>query len=319
MPPVDFGHETLVRLQRSLGVDSAWTAEGAPHWSFWGTLQRAWSSPLSTSDRPTWRVHLHTRLLDGFTGAVAQTSALSSCLPHASLAAVVRGHRRPETLELASTIDVHDGNVGSMVRLLAVAARAQVAEARFLVSCSKTLASVGLFAAADIAAGIPAAMLNPDQLLVREIRAESSGRLWFQPEIAMCVDTLRQQCAVRAMQTPWGVSAVFSAETSDVRSVLEINTDGGRPLLGTGISVSLWTPVRGGPPEALIWNEDEVVSTTDSCHALGGWWTPEGGFLVHRSFYPLGVCHQDLVSQFLLAYARRAHKANAFAAGPNSA
>lgn len=296
-------------------MDAAWTVDDAHHWSFWGTLQRAWASPIRTSGRPTWRVHLNTRLLDGFTGAVEQTAVLSSCLPHASLAAVVRGRRPHETLELASTVDVHDGNVGSMVRLLAVAARAQVAEARFLVSCSKPLISVGLFAAADIAAGIPAAMLNPDQLLVREIPAESSGRLWFQPEVAMCVDTLRSQCAVRAMQTPWGVSAVFSAESGGARSVLEINADGGRPLLGTGISVSLWTPVRGGPPEALLWNEDEVASN-EPCHALGGWWTPEGGYLVHRSFYPLGVCHQDLVSQFLLAYARRARMANTLAVGP---
>ena len=225
----------------------------------------------------------------------------------------VPGRQRPETLELASTVDVHDGNVGSMVRLLTVAARAQVVEARFLVSCSKTLGIAGLAAAADTSADIPASMMNPDQLVVRDTAARSSGRLWFRRGIAMCVDTLLQQCNVRAVPTPWGVSATFSEGTRDTRSILEISVDGGRPLLGTGIAVSLWTPVRGGPQDALAWNEREVAST-EPCHALGGWWALERGVLVHRSFYPVGVCHQDLVSQFLQAYVRRAHHANALAA-----
>jgi len=172
---------------------------------------------------------------------------------------------------------------------------------------------VGLAASADTLAEMPASMLNPDQLVVRETSARSSGRLWFRRGLSMCVETLLQQCNVRAVPTPWGVSATFFEGTRDVRSILEISIDGGRPLLGTGISVSLWTPVRGGPDDAISWNQREVAAT-DPCHGFGGWWALDGGLLVHRSFYPIGVCHQDLVSQFLQAYARRAQCANALAA-----
>jgi hypothetical protein len=314
MPAVDYGSEALVLLRKSLGIKTTWTADAAVHWSFWGTLQRAWSAPvLRTAPRSAWRVNLRTRLFDGFDGSAAQMSAISSCLPHASLAAVAQREACPDHLELASAVDVHDDNVGQVVRVLTVAARAQASEARYFLTGSKTLAAVGLTPVVDTAAGLPTAALYAGEALLRDTLSRGAS-LRSKEEMSQCVESLRQQHGVRAVHTPWGVSATFGrCGAVDVRSILEVKPDGGRPLLGRGVSVALWSPVRGGPQDALLWNRRELASE-GSCYALGGWWAPEGGFLVHRSFYPAGVWNADLVARFLEAYALRAHQANAVAA-----
>jgi hypothetical protein len=127
-------------------------------------------------------------------------------------------------------------------------------------------------------------------------------------ELALCVKALEPHDHVRISETPWGVSAAIGA-TDEARSVLEIRRDAGRPLLGKGVSVSLWTPLRGGPLDAVVLNERETA-TWGHGTALGRWWAPEGGFLVHSSFVPAGLFEIAQVPSLLGAYMHRADEAN---------
>jgi hypothetical protein len=213
---------------------------------------------------------------------------------------------RRKTLEIVSAVDLDSSYLGSMVQVLSIAARTHVADARHLVSGSKKLAAAGLTSVIDEAATIPETFLNP--VLLRD--TQDDGHSWTKREIASCINAIRPKREAPATETPWGVTATFALDwTNAVRSVLEVRPDTSRPLFGKGIAVTLWTPVRGGPLEALVWNEREAAprGTGD---VLGGWWAPEGGFLVHRSFYPAALCQPDLVVQFLQTDVRRAYAAN---------
>ena len=325
MTTVDLGTEALEQLRKSLGVGDGWTLEqigaepylkrqagSAVHWSFWGALQRAWPEPLAVpGGRPTWRIHLRTRLLDGFTGSPRQIAALLASLPHASLAGVVSldGPRQP--LELASAVDIHNGNLESMVRLLRITARAQAVDARHLFSWSKPLESVGLVPTVDETADEPTVVcLRPGEVRFKDAAAAGEGVTWTGHDMAMCAEALHQGGEWRAVETPWGVSVTFAPDwTSDVHSVLEVRPDVGRPLIGRGVGVSLWTPIRGGLLDAMAWNERDLVAAGLGV-ALGGWWATEASMLVHRSFYPAEVWHADLVSELLRSYMRRANAAN---------
>jgi hypothetical protein len=304
---MDLGGEALLLLRRRLGVGSGWISGEAVHWSYWGALQSAWSESVrARGGAPAWRIRLATRLADGFSTSPQHTAALAAILPQPSLGGLVmQGHR----LDIMSAVDVDDSNVGSMVQVLAMAARAHVADARHLVSGTRKLAP-GLISLLDTAASLPDAFV--DAALLREPAGRDAS--WSTREIATCIDALRPRSEPRAVETPWGVSATFALDwTVEVRSVLEVRSDSARPLFGRGIGVTLWTMVRGGPRDALAWNARETGAGTNGL-ALGGWWAPEGGFLVHRAFYPASLCQADLLVQFLQASVHRARAANTYVA-----
>jgi hypothetical protein len=307
MTAMDLGSEALLLLRRRLGVGPGWISGEAVHWSYWGALQSAWSEPVrARSGAPAWRVRLATRLVEGFSTSPQHTAALASILPQPSLGGLVMEGNR---LDIMSAVDIDDHNVGSMVQVLTMAARAHVADARHLVSGTKRLAP-GLISLVDTAARLPDAFLDAPML------REAPGRegSWSTREIATCVDALRKRSEPRAVETPWGVSATFALDwTNEVRSVLEVRPDSARPLFGRGIGATLWTMVRGGPRDALQWNARETGPGSNG-DALGGWWAPEGGFLVHRSFYPGPLCQADLLVQFLQASVHRARAANTYVA-----
>lgn len=304
MAPADLGNEAILLLRRSLGVGSGWISDGIVRWSYWGVLQSAWSEPVQDSrGAPAWRIRLATRLLDGFSRSAPKVAALDAILPHGPLGAYVVRRR---TLELVTAVDLDEGNHGSMVQVLAIAARAHAADARRMLSDTRLLARTGLISVIDAAAPLPETFVTPG--LLRESPGEGSA--WSRRELALCLDGLRSHGAARAVETPWGVSASFPLEwTSAAGSVIEARPDVARDPFKGGLAVTLWTPVRGGTLHALDWNgRDTGPGSTGN--ALGGWWA-EGGYLVHRSYCPAAVCQPDLVLELLQTYIRRAHAANA--------
>ena len=292
-------------LRGSLGVGGGWIAHEL-FWSFWGVLQLAWTERVAGDDRPTWRLRLRTRLLDGFSGSGGQVSALAACLPYSALGGVVAGEGRRRHLELAAAVDFHDGNIGSMVRLMAVAARAHAADARYLLAHSKRLTAAGLVLVIDAAAEPPAPFLNAGDAGCRQAFALPPARRGRSREIALWVDELERRGEARAEETPWGITAKYSIGwTAETQSILELRPDASRPLLGPGVTIGLWTPVRGGPMDAMAWNAREVGAASRG-EALGGWWAPPGGVLVHRAFFPAEICKPDVVAAVLDACTRRA-------------
>ena len=325
MTTVDLGTEALGLLRQSLGVGDGWTLQpigaepsltpepgSAVHWPFWGALQRAWAEPLAVpGGPPTWRLQLRTRVLEGFTGSPRQITALLANLPHASLAGIVPAGGPRQPVELASAVDVHDGNLESMVRLLRITARAQAVDARHLFSWSKQLESVGLVAIADEAADQTVVCLRPGEIRWDEPASGREGVAWTAREVAMCTAALQQGGEWHATEKPWGISVTFTLDqASAVRSVLEVRRGVARPLAGRGVSVTLWTPVGGGLLDAMAWNERELIAVGPGV-ALGGWWVSDRNALVHRSFYPTEVWHPDLVAELLRSSMHRAHTANA--------
>lgn len=319
MPRVDLGAEALHALRERLNVGVGRSVDKAVHWWFWGTRQRAWSAPaLRNGDRTVWRLHLRTRLLEGYQGGFTQRAALSTAMLPASLAGVVWSQDPSDQLELASALDVHEGNCEWAVKLLVTVARAQAAEARHLLSSADTLASVGMTPLIDATATFPAGVMNSSEVLFRDTQAASPGYRWFADEIAMCADSLRQAGQAHVVRTPWGVSATITQHgATEARSILEVRRDAGRPLLGRGLSLTLWAPLRGGPIDALQWNHRELGATNLNC-ALGGWWAPEGGFLMHSCFIPEAFCGIDQLGHWLQVCTRRAHHVNATVAEKTS-
>jgi hypothetical protein len=231
------------------------------------------------------------------------------------LAGIVWSRDNPEQLDLATAIDIHAGNYEWAVKLIVAAARTQAAEARHVLVCADALAPVGLTSVIDTAAAFPAHVMNSSEALIRDTQAQCTGSRWFADEIAACAETLRQYGQTHAVKTAWGVSATFIQRgVTEARSILEVRRDAGRPLLGRGLSITLWAPLRGGPIDALQWNDRELASAGLSL-ALGGWWAPEGGFLVHSCFIPEAFCGADQLSHWLQLAASRAHFANAVVAG----
>jgi hypothetical protein len=311
MPPPDLGREAIVLLRGALGVGPGWTVDDAVHWTFGGALQCAWSEPVTPEgNKPAWRVHLRTRLADGFTGSYLQTLTLSSCMPHASLAGIVSGVGPRTTLKLASAVDVDDGSLGSKVQMLVAAARAQVADARNMASFGRKLTAAALTPLADLAAALPDGVLTPAETVLGEMMAGRGRSGWAARAVSVWIAALRPHSDAKVVRTPWGLSATLSLGWTDAaRSVLEVRADAGRLRPGQGISIGLWTPVRGGPLDAIGWNEREV-GPGGAGWAIGGWWAPEGGFLVHRCFWPAALCQPDLLVELLQAYTRRAEHAN---------
>ena len=238
---------------------------------------------------------------------------MAASLPHAALGALVTGDGRRRPLELASAVEVYDGNVSSMVKLLAVAARAQAADARLLLAYSRRLSGAGLIPVIDAAATMPISFL-PGTARRRDTPVLPPPRRGISREILPWVDALEQRGVARAVETPWGVTATFAlGSTIETQSKLDLRPDPGRPLFGPGVTVGLWTPVRGGPLDALAWNAREVGEGSRG-DALGGWWAPPGGVLVHRAFFPAEICQPDVVSAALDSCIRRAELASSVVA-----
>jgi len=246
---------------------------------------------------------LRTQLLDGFAGSSEQWAVLRTELPRAALAGLVRRPSRPDQLELASAADVHDGNVGWATRALVAAARAQAFEARHLLSSRRALSGVGLKSMCDPVADPPQGFLDPSAARLRHAGRALESLRHPAREIALCVETLARLGHTRVSPTPWGVVAALGPD--DRRSILEIKRDTGRPLLGAGVSVSLWTALRGSHTHALELNEQEAAPWGQGT-AFGRWWAAEGGPLVHSSFVPGALFEQDLLSTLLDCYAKRA-------------
>lgn len=311
MPPLDPGQEALVLLRRALGVGSGWMVDHAFHWVFWGALQSAWVEPAVTGDgRSVQRVHLRTRMVDGFSGSSAQVTVLATCLPHPSLSGVVTGNESGKLLMLATAVTVDEGSLEACVRLLDWAARSQANEARRLAEFARQLAAADFTPLVDATALLPEAVLASGEMLFREARPAHGRWSWSSRAMALCVDELGKHSEVNAMRTPWGLSATLSLGwTAAAVSTLEVRADVGRPLMGPGISIGLWTPVRGGPIDAIGWNEREMGPDGPPI-AVGGWGAPEGGYLVHRSFCPAALSRPELVQELVPIYVARARRAN---------
>lgn len=315
MVRADYGSQALNRLHQLLGAETEWTAgEVGFRWSLWGARQRVWSESVrGEGNRPTWRLRLRTRALEGFTGSLRQRSALMSTVPPATLAALVRSLVRPDRLELAITLDLHEGNFGWALRTVAIAARVQAVTARILGE-SRTLDGAGLSPGVDPNAGLPVNLRkHPEDVLFVGPRPHTTAPCWPPSEFGALVGVLRGHAKARAVQTPSGILASLGhEEVEKARCILEVKSDTVRPTFGKGLSVVLTTAVRGGVLDAMLWNEREVgpQSRGDS---LGGWWACESGLLVHNSFYPDVLHRKDLALHVVLASTRRAREANAAA------
>jgi hypothetical protein len=257
-------------------------------------------------------VQLRTGALEGFSGTPAQLSALAADLPDPTLACLIRNGDQPARLELASSLDVRGGNKGGVPQVLAMAACAQAAEA-WLLSQSKGLALTGLTGSVKLAGELPPLLSKRWDVDLHRPASSIGGSIWAiraNKEISDCVAALRDRATVRAVRTPWGICATLPFGCGEgARSILEVNAEAEHPRLGYGLLVTLTTPARGGPLEAMASNAHEVGPWSRG-DALGGWVTRERVLLVHRSFYPSALLQEGFALRLLLGYARRACEAD---------
>lgn len=307
MVEVDLASEALSRVRELLGVTIEGTHGGASfHWRQMGVIQWAWPEPApGTHGETARRLQLRTPLLEGFSGSPEQLSALSAPLTLPTLAALVRSANQPTRLELASSLEVHCGDIGATSRRLAVAAYVQVEEARSLFSQSKALGLVGLVPAIA-PEGTPDSRVSPDEGIPGGPRFDVEASGWSAKELAACIGELKARTQGWVVPVPRGICATFPLGRADkTRSILEVAAGIKHPRLGKGLSVVLTTPVCGGTLDAMRLNGLEVAPQGQG-EALGGWGTTRTGLLAHRSFYPDALHQKGLSAQILFASARRA-------------
>jgi hypothetical protein len=306
MSEIDPGAETLARLPPMLGVEPERLPGGRGlEWRLGGAVQRAWASPAAGADGfPAWSVHLRTRALEGYSGAREQVRALGVLWTSPTLAGLVEDHEGAGGLELASSVEVPGSDFGWTLTALAVAARAQAADAGCLCR-SEALAAVGLAAVSGFPRAVAA--LPVDRGFLTATAPAETGAEWTSSEVAGCVGVVGSGRGARVVRTPEGLCAVFPQEGGDGGSILEIKAGAEDPVLGRGVCVVLSTPFRGATSEAIAWNGLEVGSSSRG-EALGGWWAAPGG-LTHRTFYPDALSRKGRLVEMALAAVRRAHEA----------
>jgi hypothetical protein len=224
-----------------------------------------------------------------------------------TLAGLVRHPADPSRLELATSLDVHEATLDWTVRVIAVAARVQAAEAAALRSQAEGLAEAGL--APAVGAAAPAALGLLSAVLVGSERPEATPR-WAEPEIGRFFDELEETADTRVTGTAWGTSATLDHRrgTTKARSVLEVKANAWHASLGDGLSVALWTQARGALLDAIAWNEREAGARHLGL-GLGGWWALPEGALVHQSFLPRLLYERGAATRLLHAYTLRARAA----------
>jgi hypothetical protein len=274
-------------------------------WLAAGVRQRARVERVASDDRSTdLRLSVSTSVLDGFTGAPGQLALLSERLAPSTLAGLVRSSDVATRLDLASAWHASRDDVGWLTPVMTAAALAQAEEAASFVADRDALVRVGLAPALDAEAGAgaaPAAATSSGTALA----PVSEGAGWTPADLAACLKTLRSLGSVRAIDTPWGISGtIWPGGPAKASSILEVRAGVERPRLGKGLSIVLRTAIRGGPLRAIAWNEREV-SAEGRGDGLGGWWAPEGGFLVHASFYPDSLREEGRELRLLLTYLLR--------------
>jgi hypothetical protein len=274
-------------------------------WSHRGALQRAWSEPFrERGGSGTWRLHLRTLALEGFTGAAEQLEALSTEPGLSTVASLVRDPGCLTRLELGSCFDLRERGLGLVLDLLSCASRIQAAEARRL-SGSSALATTGLLPGVDRTAGGEGSVPLPPLLASGPPRLDREARAKLLSE---CLETLRSRTPARAVATPWGISASFAlGGAANGRFLLEIRADARHPGLGRGLSVVLRTPLAAGLMVAIAQNEREL-GPHGHAEALGGWRVDDGR-LVHASFHPEAFRAAGLGVEVALASFERARDA----------
>jgi hypothetical protein len=306
MSEIDPGAETLARLPPMLGVEPERRPGGrGREWRLGGAVQRAWASPAAGADGfPAWRINLRTRALEGYSGAREQVRALGVLWTIPTLAGLVEDHEGPGRLELASSVEVPGSDIGWTLRVLAVAARAQAADAGRLCR-SEALAAVGLAAVSGFPHGVAAPPV--DHGFLTATAPAETGEEWTSSGVAGCMSVVGSGRGARVVRTPEGLCGVFLEEGGDGGSILEIKAGAEDPVLGRGVCVVLSTPFRGTTSEAIAWNGLEVGRSSGS-GALGGWWAARGG-LTHRTFYPDALSRKGRLVEMALAAVRRAREA----------
>jgi hypothetical protein len=292
----------LVRATRH-GDDSS------AEWSLESVRQRVWVDRIASSTPPTFRLTLSTDALGGFTGLSAQLAALSALLAPPRLAGLVRSRDAASRLEFTSSLHASEQDVKWATQALAVAADMQAEEARSLQADREAFTHAGLTPACSDDAG--SVTRHARTFGLDPVPADPAVPGWTTSELCPCIATLRSLPNVRAVQTPWGVSAtIWPAGPDRPGSILEVRADARRSFAGKGLSVVLRTAIRGGPLRALGWNEREV-GPRGRGNGLGGWWAAEGGFMVHSTFYPDALKDSGRAERFLLDAVVRAHDVEA--------
>jgi hypothetical protein len=297
----DLGRAALDRLRELLDVETVHEdLNKGWRWTLHGAVQRAWSLPAPV-DRgyPMWRIHLRTRAIEGFSGTPGQNEALSIRVALPTVASLAQSSDAPACLDLASSLEVHRGNVSWVPEILALVARIQVVEAHRL-SQSRGFGWLGLRPAveSDIA----------DPSLLTGWTSTSQTPAWPDAEIADCVDVLVRRARAEVIPMPTRMSTSLMLDpSSGPPCILQIKTTATHALLGEGLQAVLNVASASSPLRAIVVNALELGAQGVG-DSLGGWWATSGGVLRYCGFYPNALYRKGLALQLLLGYAERAHR-----------
>jgi hypothetical protein len=292
MSAADVGARVVTFLRGHLGIDDEWSVAEDRGFTWWGgpLAQRVWADPCFDDDGITLsRVHVRTDLVTGVPDDDERIAELLPALSLASMSGLIRGGEDGSTLQLASSVYVHDQTEQANRLVVGMAAALQAAEAyRFAP------------AVAELVSGTPAAShppgrptrAEPDEMLgVIENLIYPAGlamSLYTGPEFAEMADQLNAG-GFLATADHDGLTAEFPF--GDFTLLLKLDTADPHPVLGCGLHARLTLPMLGGEQDgpggmrvALGLNAQEVADPTHT-HFLGSWRPCPRGF-TYAAFYP---------------------------------
>lgn len=319
----DLGLAAIEAIREALSVDDEWALDDDRGFTWWaGDLaQFVWSdAPLNDDGIVIWRLHARTDLVRDV-GDAADSELLSRLNALSPLSCLAFHPTEARTLQLVSSVYVHEESLEWVTSLFQLATAFQVADAHAIAH-----------ALADALQGEVAATVHPergrreepDEMLsvVDALPLREGGSRFAGAELEGLAQTLMAGPSVLATSDRDRLSAEFPFR--DRTSLLQIETRDLHPRLGAGVRMTLTLPSlpRTTDPaeEALELNGLELRDLTRA-HLLGGWClTPEEEpSIAFHAFFPNAAYRPGVLTNLALSMAMRAAWVNEQVATSGSA
>ncbi len=267
--------------------------------------QTLWyDGPFEDEGVELFRLNVRTDLLKNFDGSTEQLDAVGIAMQIPTLSGLVRNERDPSRIQLASSVYVHDENVGGVSAIFFQASMAQMADAANL---AELCAKAGL--EQDCTKHPSGEQFDdPEDMmgLLLEIRESgSTPSRYLGDEMLRCREECPTPPSVMTNGSQTGITAEFPYMGST--SLLTIRGEAEHPVYLNCAVLKLKVRTDSNVLIALELNERECQENT-KFHFLGSWCGEQPGMLSYTTFLTNNFFQPGLISHVLLpAMMLRAH------------
>jgi len=316
--PQTFGEQLISELVAAMRLDQSWIVDTAGGFEWWpsGQKQRVWCDDgLFTNQSTTYRIHSEMDLIRGSGKALQFEVEIEREMDAATMSAVVYD-AKDDTYKLHSSVFATEDNIVYLKRTCFAAVILQVREAMIIAERlrSKLNAvvaltehpSMGMRPSPDPICQAPEHFFCPSGTQESKWRGVME---WRETELAIERESSKFNSDHHTHLT---AEFQWSASPSNTGIALEVRTQEPHPLLGNGLHFTLMIPMIMALERishlALELNQLERDSWKRT-HMLGSWCSHDTR-LAYRMFIPNVLYRPELMPEFCLQMANRAHWVN---------